>query len=70
MEELKTSAQGGDEKSIIEEKVTVDEPKEAGMSEEELKSVQATLRISKQNSELALKVINDFLGKKKGAITS
>ncbi len=71
LEELKTSAQGGDEKSIIEEKVAVNEPKkEVGMTEEELKSVQATLRISKQNSELALKAINDFLSKKKSVIIS
>ncbi len=71
LEDLKASAQGGDEKSIIEEKVAVNEPKkEVGMTEEELKSVQATLRISKQNSELALKAINDFLSKKKSVIIS
>ncbi len=64
LEDLKASAQGGDEKSVIEEKVVIDEPKDAGMTEEEIKSVQASIRLGKQNSELALKVINDFLAKR------
>ncbi len=67
LEELKTSAQNGDEKSI-EEKVVVEKPKEAGMTEEELKSIQATIRIGKQNNEFALKIINDFLSKKSAII--